>query len=1033
MGRPYRLGLDLGSTSLGWVIYFLNEERQPVEFGPIGVRIFSDGRDTDGNSLNVDRRLARSQRRRRLRLRHRKLRLLKLLISAGLLPTDIEQRRALAALDPYEIRARGCEKELTLFEIGRLLLHLNQRRGFKSSRKGGSDEDSGRKLKGRMCALDVELERSGLTLGAFLYQKLKEEEELLKAGKLGHMRGIRARPAFGFYPRRKHYDAEFKKIFDVQRKFHPELSEALEERIYRRIFWQRDLKPPIVGKCQFYPDEPRCPRALPSYQLFRILKVISDLKVIGIDGISRFLTKEEQRIVRDALLRRKEASFTTIRDLLDFGPEILFNLESERRDKLKGDSTGYLLKGKKYFKEKWFTMPLKKQDELVVLLLENDDPDLLIEQLKTIPNVPNDLALVLAELYEDDFESSYAPVSKRFLDQVIPLMLNEGISEFAAVKRIGLHHSDFRPDTILSKLPYYGHVLRSSVVGGDGFSKDEERKIGKYPNPTVHVALRQLQKVVNAIIDEFGLPTQIIIELARELPMSAVKKKSYEKELNKRTKEREKAVIELKKEFPSVKLSRDAINRYLLWLELGADHLCPYSGKRIAFADILNGDLIQIDHIIPESDSQDDSLANSVLCYVSANRAKLNGAPYEAFGKNNVSGYDYLEILARVSSFPANKRWRFQVDARERFEENRNFTPRDLAGSQTASRLARRYLQAVCEDVRTVKGGETAYFRRMLGLGTLLTPDGIKKSARKDHRHHAVDAAVVGLITEKFRQRARQIILNHERGTNIEPWETFRRDLNLALSEITVSYRPDHNPQCKLFTDTNYGVLVPRTEEEKEFNLVYRKSIESLTEPMIRDKVRNPRLRTKLIALLDTLSRDEGGKISKKELSKVLAKFGADNGIKTVRILHKDSGGVTVHHPKKEPRFVKYMSGEEQYAVDVWRRPDGELFFAGVAPHEALSGSGRPNGLHPTARKEMRIRKQDMIRYLDGNRTKTGRVIGLRPSLDNQLIVVADHRSAGKQAELNPSYLKFSQFRDKEVRLISVDILGKVLDRGPFL
>ena len=74
--RSYRLGLDLGSNSLGWFVVDLekrNDRHEPVALGPGGVRIFPDGRDPQSGTSNaVDRRLARGARKRRDRLVQRR-------------------------------------------------------------------------------------------------------------------------------------------------------------------------------------------------------------------------------------------------------------------------------------------------------------------------------------------------------------------------------------------------------------------------------------------------------------------------------------------------------------------------------------------------------------------------------------------------------------------------------------------------------------------------------------------------------------------------------------------------------------------------------------------------------------------------------------------------------------------------------------------------------------------------------------------------------------------------------------------------
>jgi CRISPR-associated endonuclease Csn1 len=68
ISRSYRLGLDLGSNSLGWFVTYLEkrgDRYEPVALGPGGVRIFPDGRDPQSGTSNaVDRRMARGARKR---------------------------------------------------------------------------------------------------------------------------------------------------------------------------------------------------------------------------------------------------------------------------------------------------------------------------------------------------------------------------------------------------------------------------------------------------------------------------------------------------------------------------------------------------------------------------------------------------------------------------------------------------------------------------------------------------------------------------------------------------------------------------------------------------------------------------------------------------------------------------------------------------------------------------------------------------------------------------------------------------------
>lgn len=137
----YRLGLDIGTNSLGWSVLKLDEEGAPDAIEAAGARIFSDGRsDKSKATLAAERREARLARRRRDRFKQRQHSLLNELENAGLFPSAGEARIKLQALNPLKLRFRALSEKLTPYEIGRALFHLNQRRGFQSNRKDKSDE-----------------------------------------------------------------------------------------------------------------------------------------------------------------------------------------------------------------------------------------------------------------------------------------------------------------------------------------------------------------------------------------------------------------------------------------------------------------------------------------------------------------------------------------------------------------------------------------------------------------------------------------------------------------------------------------------------------------------------------------------------------------------------------------------------------------------------------------------------------------------------------------------------------------------------
>src|SRR6185312_13883745 len=171
--RPYRLGLDVGSNSLGWFVVWLNETGEPVELGPGGVRIYPDGRDPQSQESNAaDRRVKRGMRRRRDRYLKRRSNLMTLLVKHGLMPAEEADRKALEALDPYELRAKALDESLPPHQIGRALFHINQRRGFLSNRKTekGDNESGAIKLAAGRLQQSIN-DASTDTLGEFFYRR----------------------------------------------------------------------------------------------------------------------------------------------------------------------------------------------------------------------------------------------------------------------------------------------------------------------------------------------------------------------------------------------------------------------------------------------------------------------------------------------------------------------------------------------------------------------------------------------------------------------------------------------------------------------------------------------------------------------------------------------------------------------------------------------------------------------------------------------------------------------------------------------
>jgi CRISPR-associated endonuclease Csn1 len=828
---PYRLSLDIGTNSIGWSILDLDENSSPVGFIDGGVRIFSDGRENKTEtSLAAARRTARQARRRRDRLIKRRERLMAALIRHGLMPENEAERKKLVLLDPYELRARGLSKKLRLHELGRALFHLNQRRGFKSSRKVARDDDAP-KIKPAIERLRYLM--GDMTYGQYLHTR-REQGMHVRARKVGEG----AAGSYDIYPERSLVEDEFNRLWQAQTAYHPGLSQEARDQIHNIIFYQRPLKPVSPGRCTLEPEEERCPRALPLAQRSRILQELNHMQVVLPSLSQRSLSKQERDLLLDNLLKKKKVTFAGMRKTLKLPPGSSFNLEGEKRDALKGDETGTLIGGKKAIGAKWFKLSPDEQNQLVHIILEAEDDEELVAQLAQEWDLAEEEAEKLAAL---DLPAGYARLSEKALAAIVPQLEADVISYSEAVKRAGYQsHSDLGSKQLYKRLPYYGIALERHVTFGSNDPRDPlADQFGRVANPTVHIALNQLRRVVNELIKLIGPPAEVVLEVARDLKNSPLVRLRIEKQQAENQKRNEK----FKETLAELGLADrgDGVLRLRLWEE--ANRRCPYTGQTISIEKLFAGE-VEIEHILPFTRTLDDGISNKTICLREANRDKGNRTPFEAFG-GSPGKYDWQGITARAMQMPRNKRWRFAEDAMEQFERDGDFLARQLIDNQYIARLAREYLTAICpaNKVWVTPGRLTYLLSRRWGFP-------IKN--RDDHRHHALDAMLIGVTDRALLKRVADTHKkNQDQGTrrfltNLEPpWPGFREDAMRVYDRIIVSHRPDHGIQGQLHNETAYGIA---QDSGQARNAEHRVPVSGIKKPSDLLLIKGRRLRAEILS-----------------------------------------------------------------------------------------------------------------------------------------------------------------------------------------
>lgn len=813
----YRLGLDIGSTSIGWCMLRLSHEEppQPIALIKMGVRIFPDGRNPkDGSSLAVTRRKARAMRRRRDRLLKRKNRLMEALIRLDFFPQDKNARAALIELDPYGLRRKGLDEALTPPEFARALFHINQRRGFKSNRKTDKSASDTGALKGAIKKVRERLAAEGArTVGEWL-AKRHDNCESVRA----RLRGSGTKAVYDFYIDRAMIEAEFDALWAKQAQLQPgTFTEEKRAELKDILLFQRPLRPVKPGRCTLMPDEERAPQALPSMQRFRIVQEVNNLRLLTDELGERILTLEQRNVIINLLEKSKEVTFTAIKKALKLGGTAKFNLEDAKRDKLKGNATSVLLAKKEFLGEAWNGLNLQQQDDLAYKLVTEQSEAEVIAYLESEFGIDEERAERIANATLPD---GYGSLCRKALERVLPELLRAVVTFDKAVIAAGFeHHSAIshsqQTGEIMYALPYYGEALQRHVGFAKENPRNDEERFGKIANPTVHIGLNELRKVVNRLIERYGLPSEIIVEVARELKQSKARRDDIRKNQAERQTQNDDFRAKIKTLIHAEPTGQD-IQKMRLWMELNpgdaANRRCPYTGEQISM-EMLFSDAVEVEHILPFSTTLDDSLNNKTVALRRANRDKGNKTPFDAFG-HSPEGYDFAAILERAKLMPKEKAKRFAEDGYQRWlREDDGFLARALNDTAYLSRIAKEYLSLVCphNKVRVIPGRMTAMLRGKFGLNALLS--GSEQKNRDDHRHHAIDAAVIAVTDQGLLQRfaqasadARDAQLNRLVKTMPMPWPTYRHQVAAAVERIIVSFKPDHGYQGEIFDSTVYGL-----------------------------------------------------------------------------------------------------------------------------------------------------------------------------------------------------------------------------------
>ena len=698
----------------------------------------------------------------------------------------------------YECRAKAVNSQIDLEQLIVVFKEINNQLNKSSNYLGNISDRS------------KELYFNHQTVGQYLYNKLSQDSHYSTKNQV-------------FY--RQDYLDEFETLWESQAKYHKELTDELKKEIRDVIiFYQRPLKSQkgLLSICELEGREieiekngkivtktigPRVtPKSSPIFQESKIWQVLNNVQVIGeqIQGKKRPLTQDEkEKLFVELNIKEKLTSNQVLQTLglkgdyqlnyeelegnktratflkafqeiielsgheIEFAKKNAKDIETELKELFKAleFNTEILTFNTDLSKEEIKDQQIEKQAyyKLWHLLysFEGDSSKLgnekLIQKLMELCKMPKEYATILSNI---TFPLDYSSLSTRATLKILPF-LKQGFMYSEACEKAGYKHSK----NSLTKEEIENKILKDSL---SQLPKNSLR------NPVVEKILNQMVNVVNSLIEEYGKPDEIRIELARELKKSAKERDELTKAVNSSKKDHEKIVSILQSSFNIQNPSRNDIIRYKLYEELKPNgYHTLYTNTYIPQEKLFSKEF-DIEHIIPQALLFDDSFSNKTLEKRDANIEKGRMTAYDyVLEKRGEQGIE--EYKSKIDNLNISSSKRKKLLMRENDIPD-GFIDRDLRNSQYISKKSREILEQIVKVVNTTTGSVTDRLREDWQLVDVMKElnwdkydkcglteyhenrDGnvIRKikdwTKRNDHRHHAMDALTIAFTKPSYIQ-----------------------------------------------------------------------------------------------------------------------------------------------------------------------------------------------------------------------------------------------------------------------------------------
>jgi CRISPR-associated endonuclease Csn1 len=776
-------------------------------------------------------------------------------------------------LQHYKWRTEALKTKLKIEEVAYVLVEINNNLNKSSGYLGAISDRS------------KELYFKKETVGEYLYNQIKKNPHTSLKNQV-------------FY--RQDYLDEFEQIWKTQSKFHKELTNDLKEKVRDVvIFYQRKLKSQkhLISECEFEKGHKVIPKSSPLFQEFKIWQNINNIKLTNKTTHEKIrLNEDHKQLLFDELNVRGNLKNTEILNLIRYDKKeweinfdgiqgnltnkALFNVYQQI-----ADFEGY---GHDWAKKSAFEIYDELNEILPIIGISNkflnfnsdiegndfdkqpayqlwhllytaEENDSLKKKLHEKYGFKPDYANLLANV---SLQQDYGSLSARAIKKILPF-LKAGHEFSEACGLAGYNHS---------------HSLTKEQLAKRELSDNLELlKKNSLRNPVVEKILNQMVNVVNQVIETYGKPDEIRIELARDLKKSAKERQQTTKGINNATKLNADIKKILQSKFGIKNPTRNDIIRYKLYEELKANgYKTIYTNQYIEPKDLFSNK-IDIEHIIPKAKLFDDSFSNKTLTFRNVNLDKADTTALDYIKSKYLDDLENyksrIELLYNNGNGTISKAKRNKLLMAEKNIPD-GFIERDLRNSQYIAKKAKQMLEEVVRTVNTTTGVVTSKLRSDWDLINVMQEltlpkykainenliehiekkDGTFKtrikdwSKRNDHRHHAMDALTVAFTKyshvqyynflnarkDESHKEHKNIIGIENKETFIDkkgkrkviaPMPNFRDQAKKHIESILISYKNKNKVvtrninKTKLHGKDNYHTktqLTPRGQLHKE-------------------------------------------------------------------------------------------------------------------------------------------------------------------------------------------------------------------------